>query len=100
MNNRMESALEILRDSIARWTNDSDQYLSAIPALALFRQDVPTEPMSAVYEPSICMVVQGAKRVLLGNESYVYNDHQYLIASVDLPTFVQVIEASKERPLL
>lgn len=100
MSSRMEVALETLRESIARWTNKGDQYPSAITALSLFRQDGPTEPMSAVYEPSICMVVQGAKRVLLGNEAYVYNDHQYLIASVDLPTFVQVIEASKERPLL
>ena len=100
MNNRMEVAFEILRESIARWTNKGDQQPSMIPALSLFREDEPTEPMSAVYEPSICMVVQGAKRVLLGNETYVYNDHQYLITSVDLPTFFQVIEASKERPLL
>lgn len=100
MNNRMEVALETLRESIARWTNKDDQQPSAIPALSLFREDEPTEPMSAVYEPSICMVVQGAKRVLLGNETYVYNDHQYLITSVDLPAFFQVIEASKERPLL
>lgn len=100
MNNRMEIALETLRESIARWTSKGDQLSSVIPALSLFREDEPTEPMSAVYEPSICMVVQGAKRVLLGNEAYVYNDHQYLITSVDLPTFFQVIEASKEKPLL
>ena len=100
MNNRMEVTRETLRESIARWTNKGNQFPSAIPALWLFREDEPTEPMSAVYEPSICMVVQGAKRVLLGNETYVYNDHQYLITSVDLPTFYQVIEASKERPLL
>jgi AraC-like DNA-binding protein len=96
----MEVALEFLRESIARWTNKGDQQPSMIPALSLFREDEPTEPMSAVYEPSICMVVQGAKRVLLGNETYVYNDHQYLITSVDLPTFFQVVEASKVRPLL
>lgn len=100
MNNRMEVALGTLRESIARWTNKGDQQPSVIPALSLFREDEPTEPMSAVYEPSICMVVQGAKRVLLGNETYVYNDHKYLITSVDLPTFFQVVEASKERPLL
>jgi AraC-like DNA-binding protein len=100
MNNRMEVTRETLRESIARWTNKGDQFPSAVPALSFFRQDEPTEPMSVVYEPSICMVVQGAKRVLLGNEQYVYNDHQYLITSVDLPTFFQVIEASKERPLL
>ncbi|MDD2736831.1 MAG: AraC family transcriptional regulator [Desulfuromonadaceae bacterium] len=100
MNNRMKVAFETLRESIARWTNTGNQFPSAIPVLSLFREDEPTEPMSAVYEPSICMVVQGAKRVLLGNEQYVYNDRQYLITSVDLPTFFQVIEASKERPLL
>jgi len=100
MNNRMKVAREILRDGIARWTNKGDQYPSAVPALSLFRQDEPTEPMSVVYEPSVCMVVQGVKRVLLGNEPYVYDDHHYLITSVNLPTFVQVLEASKERPLL
>lgn len=100
MDNRMEVARTMLRESIARWTNTGEINPGAIPALSLFRQDGPTEPMSAVYEPCICLVVQGAKRVLLGTESYVYNAHQYLIASVDLPTFVQVIEASRERPLL
>lgn len=100
MDNRMDVALETLRGSIARWASNGEQNPNAIPALSFFREDGPTEPFSAVYEPCICLVVQGAKRVLLGTESYVYNAHQYLIASVDLPTFVQVIEASKERPLL
>ncbi len=100
MKSRMEVALETLRGSIARWTSDDEQSPGAIPSLSLFRQDEPTEPISAVYEPSVCMVVQGAKRVLLGNETYVYNEQQYLITSVDLPAFFQVIEASKERPLL
>ena len=100
MKNRMEVALETLRDSIARWTSESEQCSSEIPALYFFRADEPTEPFSAVYEPCMCMVVQGAKRVLLGNEPYEYNSRQYLIASVDLPTFVQVTDASKEKPLL
>lgn len=73
---------------------------SAVQALSLFREDAPTEPMGVVYEPSICLVVQGAKRVLLGNETYVYDDHHYLITSINLPTLVQVTEASREKPLL
>ncbi len=100
MKNRREVALETLRGSIARWTSEGEQNPGAIPSLSLFREDGPTDPISAVYEPSVCMVVQGAKRVLLGNETYVYNEQQYLITSVDLPAFFQVIEASKERPLL
>ncbi|NVN92709.1 MAG: AraC family transcriptional regulator [Desulfuromonadales bacterium] len=96
----MEMTLGTLRESIARWTNNGNLFPSAIQALSLFREDAPTEPMGVVYEPSICLVVQGAKRVLLGNETYVYDDRHYLITSVNLPTLVQVIKASRERPLL
>lgn len=100
MDDKIKSSRETLRESIARWTNNSDLYASAIQGLFFFRQDEMTEPMSVVYEPSICMVVQGSKRVLLGNEPYLYDENHYLITSVNLPTFVQALEASKERPLL
>ena len=53
-----------------------------------------------MYEPSICLVAQGAKRVLLGDDTYVYDAHHYLITSVHLPTVVQIIEASREKPYL
>ena len=56
--------------------------------------------MSTMYEPSICLVAQGAKRVLLGDDTYVYDVHHFLITSVDLPTVVQVIKASREKPCL
>ena len=100
MDDRIKAVREALRKSIARWTINGDLSPSPIRGLSFFRQDEPTEPMSILYEPSICMVVQGSKRVLLGNEEYVYDANHYLITSVDLPTLVQVLEASKERPLL
>jgi AraC-like DNA-binding protein len=53
-----------------------------------------------MYEPRICVVAQGVKRVLLGDDVFVYDAHHYLITSVDLPTFVQIIEASREKPCL
>ena len=53
-----------------------------------------------MYEPSVCLVAQGAKRVLLGDDTYVYDARHYLITSVHLPTIVQIIEASREKPYL
>jgi AraC-like DNA-binding protein len=53
-----------------------------------------------MYEPSICLVAQGVKRVLLGDDTYVYDVRHFLITSVDLPTVVQVIKASREKPCL
>ena len=99
-NNSMEVALEALAKSIARWTDKGDQPVTAIPGLSLFRRDAPTEPMSYMYEPSICLIAQGVKRVLLGDDTYVFDVHHFLITSVDLPTVVQVIKASREKPYL
>lgn len=89
-----------LGERIAHWIGDSEFMTTDISALSFFRHDGPTEPISYVYEPSICLVARGAKRVLLGEDIYVYDEYHYLITSVDLPVIVQVTEASKESPLL
>jgi AraC-like DNA-binding protein len=96
----IEGALEALTKSIAKWTDQGDQLETAIPGLALWRRSAPTQPTSGMYEPSICLTAQGAKRVVLGDDVYVYDAHHFLITSVDLPTVWQIIEASREKPCL
>jgi AraC-like DNA-binding protein len=99
-NNSIEVAIEALRKSIARLTEQGELHTTAVPGLSLFRRDEPTEPITGMYEPSVCLVAQGAKRVRLGDDTYVYDPHHYLITSVHLPTVVQIIEASREKPYL
>src|SRR5437899_849321 len=96
-NNSMEVALEALGKSIARWSDKDGLLVTAISTLSLSRRDAPTEPTSYMYEPSICLIAQGAKRVLLGDDTYVLDGHHFLITSVDLPTVVQIIKASREK---
>lgn len=96
----METAIGSLADSIARWTESGDQSATEIPGLSLHRRHEQSPPMTAMYEPRICVIAQGAKRVILGDDTYVYDAHRYLITSVHLPTVVQVIEASRDRPYL
>jgi len=99
-NSKIKIALKGLREILARCTEHGELHTTAITGLSLFRRDEPTEPISGMYEPSICMVAQGAKRVLLGDDTYVYDPHHYLITSVHLPTVVQITEASREKPYL
>ena len=99
-NNSMEVALEALGKSIARWTEKGDQPMAAIPGLSLSRRDEPTQPTSHMYEPIICVIAQGVKRVLLGDDTYVFDAHHFLITSLDLPTVVQILQASREKPYL
>jgi AraC-like DNA-binding protein len=74
--------------------------VTAISGLALFQRDKPTQPESRMYEPRICLIAQGAKCVLLGDDTYVYGERHFLITSVNLPTVVQITKASREKPCL
>ncbi len=86
--------------SVARWTKGCEQLPTAIPGLTFYRHEEPTELRSGLYEPSLCLVAQGAKRAHLANDSYVYDVDHYLITSVHLPTTFQVIKASPDEPYL
>jgi AraC-like DNA-binding protein len=93
-------AHKALAEKIYRWTSASNQVSTAIPGLSLRKYEETTEPASYMHEPSICMVAQGAKRVILGEEVYGYDAYHFLITSIDLPVIAQVTEASRETPYL
>lgn len=99
-NNGQDIEVAALAERIARWTDNGELHITDVPGLSLFRRDELTGPISGMYEPSICLAVQGAKRVILGEDTYEYDAHHYLITSVHLPTIVQIIEASPEKPYL
>jgi len=94
------AARSALAERIYRWTKEDDHLTSDIPGLMLIRYETPTEPKSAMYEPCICLVAQGAKRVQLGNEEYIYDENHMLITSVGLPVMANITKATKEAPLL
>lgn len=99
-NESIKNTLVSLGESIAKWTDGKERLETLVPGLALFKRYEPTEPMGGMYEPGICIITQGEKRVLLGNETYVYNADHYLITAVHLPTIAEVTSASQDKPYL
>jgi len=96
-----ESARAALAASVARWAGpDQEPFTGPIPALKLFQRTAPSEPMSCMYDPSVTLIVRGRKRVLLGEDSFVYDAGELLITSVDLPAIGEIIEAAPDRPFL
>ena len=59
-----------------------------------------TELVHAVSRPALCIVAQGAKSVMLGQEVYEYDVSRMLIFSLDLPVTGQVTRASHSEPYL
>ncbi|WP_193164736.1 AraC family transcriptional regulator [Microbulbifer hainanensis] len=85
---------------IADWAPSTGDWATPIPDLLFFRRDRPTEPDFCLIEPSIVLVVQGTKQMLIGGEAYPYDTTNFLITSLDLPGSTQVLDASPEQPCL
>src|SRR5215213_1537132 len=94
---RVQSNREELLERMARVLPE-DEALEALDGLFLARLSKPMESVNALHQPAFCFVVQGGKRVLLGEEVYRYDPGHYLIFTVDLPVVFRVEEASEERP--
>jgi AraC-like DNA-binding protein len=67
---------------------------------ALRRSQMNTEPAYATLGPSLCMVAQGAKALMLGDEVFEYDPARMLVFAVDLPVSGQVTRASRRDPFL
>ena len=51
---------------ILRFVGNNEDQATGIPGLAIYRRDHPTGPIFGLYEPSLTLLVQGRKRVMLG----------------------------------
>lgn len=85
---------------IERHAPQEGVFHTAVPRLTLVRAHRGDEPVHAVHEPCLCMLAQGRKRLLLGDEVFVYEPSTYLLVSQHLPVSGQVVDASAERPYL
>ena len=94
----LEKARRELARIVARFAGSDGLHRTPIPGLTIFRSSAPNAPACSVYEPVVTVVAQGAKRVTLGEESYVYDQAHYLVTSVDLPVVSQVIQATTKEP--
>lgn len=64
-----------------------------LPGLQIIASTVVTEAQQLVYEPMLCLILEGAKTTTLGAESHPYRAGQYLVVSADLPVSGKVIAA-------
>lgn len=92
--------LKKLATAAQRHADADGEFPTAVPRLTLYRSSAPTEHDAVVYVPSLCVIVQGAKEVVVGGEAYRYDPARALLVAVDMPAATRVVEASHERPCL
>lgn len=76
-------------------------FATCIPGLHAVRASTPSEELvHGLHRPALCIVAQGAKTVMLGDEVYDYDPSRMLIFSLDLPIAAMIREASVAAPYL
>jgi AraC-like DNA-binding protein len=98
-NKRIEGSRRELIDRMTRAISGNG-VLEICPGVFLARSSQMTERLHSVFVPAFCVIAQGSKQVLLGDEVFRYDQGHYLIATVDLPIVSHVMDASEENPYL
>jgi len=96
---RIEASRTELIERMTRAVPGND-VLEIFPGVFLARASRMNEPFHYVFRPAFCVIAQGSKQVLLGDDAFLYDPGHYLISTVDLPIVSHVAEASEERPYL
>jgi AraC-like DNA-binding protein len=92
------AALHELGDLVLR--HASEPITEALPGVLLLRSDAPTHATPVVYEPMLCLVAQGAKRVTLGRGALVYGEGTSMVVTLAMPVTGEVVHASAAQPYL
>jgi AraC-like DNA-binding protein len=71
-----------------------------LEGLMLRRASSPTELGHGVSYPALCVIAQGSKEILLGEDRYRYDPAHYLITTAALPITSRIIEGAEEKPYL
>ena len=96
-----ELARRRLANLIARYAREDGVFPLRLPGTyALRRSRTSSEAVHATLGPSLCLVAQGAKVIMLGREVFEYDAARMLVFAVDLPVSGQVTRASWREPFL
>lgn len=94
----MAQLLHVVRRQFAVSAQDTDDLVTALPWLGLVRRRAPTPVGRGMLQPSVCLMVQGEKEMLVGERVLHYAAGSYVQAGVAIPVSGRIVEASEDTP--
>jgi len=87
-------------DRIVRMTDKfgEGKTQTLIPFFSIIRRSRPTPFNQAVLTPSFCLVIQGSKKIHLGQEVIQYYGGDFVASLIDMPTAGHIVQATRDLP--
>ena len=97
----MSIALSTVAEALPEGVEDSSGlFPTQVPGLIVMRASKPTRPQCILYRPTLCLIVQGAKEMAVGESRVTCREGQAVVVTQDMPTLIHVTEATPERPFV
>src|SRR5262245_31177279 len=76
----LDSQLSEIARLLERHSGTDGVHKTPLPNVTVVRQSAPTGyPIHSMHQPAMCLIVQGAKQVILNSEVYAYDASRYLV---------------------
>ena len=76
------------------------QYEQVVPGLSLVRFDQPRQFEAMIYEPLVCLILQGQKETVVAGSTMVVSAGQCIVVSHAMPVVSRVPDATPQQPYL
>lgn len=86
-------SLAALLERAARLTQDGRRITTGMKGLLLFGQRTPSTFASSLYEPVVCLILQGRKETEIGEQTLSFGAGECLLVSHDLPVRSRITKA-------
>ncbi|HEX2618945.1 MAG TPA: AraC family transcriptional regulator [Phototrophicaceae bacterium] len=83
-----------------RITKAEGRIKTSIPFLTIVRNTRQTPPIPAVLTPSLCLILQGGKRIHFGQDIIDCQPGNFLASVIHMPASAQVVGATKKSPYI
>ncbi|MFK7996513.1 MAG: AraC family transcriptional regulator N-terminal domain-containing protein [Granulosicoccus sp.] len=80
-------------------TDDSGKFKD-LPSLSIYCRDSVSEIEAVIYEPVVCLILQGSKVTSIGDQRVDLRPGDALLVSHDLPVVSRITKASKAKPYM
>lgn len=95
---------QALRCAVRRYADayaDKDGLaVTPIQGVGAMRAFAPTGIVKSIYKPLVCLILQGAKHVTVGLDTYEFAAEQSAIVRADVPVVSRIVRASRAEPYL
>lgn len=89
----LEGLIELASRGVSAAENGHQQTVKPMQGLLLLWQDSPSSFEASLYEPVLCLILQGRKEVSIGDQTLSFGPGECLLVSHDLPVCSRIMKA-------